>query len=357
MDLRATRSQLRRAHELLQLAGDVWAALIDMNTERFRRGAKPVMGFAELCRELTGTDLGPLARICAEQVARNYSDACMATAKRKKAGETSHYPRRKRRFYPVRFRYGAFGMDATRVRLATAAGHGPLILGLSRPAPYPPGQIRAVTLCAEAGRLYLEVTAECSVEDHGLDPARSAGVDIGIIHPFAVVAGEAALLVSGRALRAEERLHLSATKARQRKMSPRQPRWGQRGSRRWRKLRAAQRKAEVRHRTTIRQAHHEAAKEAVAWAVSHRVGTLVVGDLAGIEKKDSGRHHNRRTSRWRRGHLLGPGARAPRAAAAAPRRQQTPARRSPCAGGRRPGSCRGCRTAGSAGRPRPGRAP
>jgi hypothetical protein len=69
-----------------------------------------------------------------------------------------------------------------------------------------------VTLCAEAGRLHLEVTAEVPVEDHALDPTRSAGVDIGIIHPFAVAAGDEGMLVSGRALRAEERLHLSATK-------------------------------------------------------------------------------------------------------------------------------------------------
>src|SRR2546421_5736755 len=87
-------------------------------------------------------------------------------------------------------------------------------------------------------------------------------------------------------------------------MAPKGPRRGQRGSRRWRKVRAAQRRAEGRHRARIRQAHHEAAKEAVTWAVSRRVGTLVVGDLRGIEKKRAGRHQNRRTHRWRRAHLL-----------------------------------------------------
>src|SRR6266567_2916638 len=127
VDLRATRSQRRRACELLRIAGDVWAALIEMNTERFRRRAKPIMGFAELCRELTGTDLGPLARICAEQVAHNYSDACIATAKRKRAGEIAHYPRRKRFFYPVRFRYGAFSLYERRVCLRAARGHRPLV--------------------------------------------------------------------------------------------------------------------------------------------------------------------------------------------------------------------------------------
>jgi putative transposase len=87
-------------------------------------------------------------------------------------------------------------------------------------------------------------------------------------------------------------------------MSRKQPRRGQRGSRRWRKLRDDQRRAESRHRRTIRQAHHEAAKAVVAWAVEHKVGTLVVGHPKGIAARKAGRIHNRRvTIAWRRTHL------------------------------------------------------
>ena len=46
-----------------------------------------------------------------------------------------------------------------------------------------------------------------------------AGVDPGIIHPLAIAAGDQALLVSGRAVRAEEFLRLENQKARQRKMA------------------------------------------------------------------------------------------------------------------------------------------
>jgi hypothetical protein len=39
-------------------------------------------------------------------------------------------------------------------------------------------------------------------------------VDLGVIHPYAVVAEQAGLLVSGRALRAESYLHLKDQQAR-----------------------------------------------------------------------------------------------------------------------------------------------
>lgn len=58
---------------------------------------------------------------------------------------------------------------------------------LAREVPYPEVCLRSVTLLCAAGRLFADVTAEVAVGDHGVDPARVAGVDLGIIHPFAVV--------------------------------------------------------------------------------------------------------------------------------------------------------------------------
>jgi transposase len=84
---------------------------------------------------------------------------------------------------------------------------------------------------------------------------RVAGVDLGIIHPYAVAGPDGqALLVSGRAIRAEHHLHLQDTKARRRAVARRAPRPGQRGSRRWRRHRRRQRAAEARHARRVRQA-------------------------------------------------------------------------------------------------------
>ena len=287
----------------MRAAGDVWAGLIDWNGERLRRGAPPIADFVALCRELTGVRVGELSRTCAEGVARRYSDAWFEANRRRRAGEVARYPRRKKALVPVRFRAGQFSLDGRRVRLQTARGAPPLTVRLARALPYPPAQVRAVSLVVDAARVVLDVTAEIAVAP--APGSAVAGVDLGIIHPFAVACGDEALVISGRALRAEGRLHLTDTQARARKMAAKAPRRGQRGSRRWRQLRSSRRRAEARHRRRIRQAQHQAAKAVVAWAVDHGVGTLAVGDPAGICDKDAGPAHNLRLRQWRRTHLMG----------------------------------------------------
>jgi putative transposase len=154
------------------------------------------------------------------------------------------------------------------------------------------------------GRLWLAVTAAVPVQQHDLDLGRVAGVDLGIIHPYAVVTEQAGLLVSGRAIRAENYLHLQDQQARQAKAVRRAPQAGQRGSRRWRRHRARLRRVEARHRRRVHQAQHQAAKQVVAFAVQQRIGILVVGDPNGITAQDAGRVQNLRLRQWRCTHLL-----------------------------------------------------
>src|SRR5205807_8237064 len=186
-----------------------------------------------------------------------YSVSYFEATKRHKRGVKAGFPRRKRALVPVRFRHGCFELEGRRLRLGVARGAPELWVRLGRGIPYPPQSVRSVTLVTEGGRLYLDVTAEVEAAVHNLDPDRKAGVDLGIIHPFAVVAGDEALLVSGRAVRAEERLHLDDTKARSKKNGRKAPRKGNQASKRWRKYQAAEKKAEGRHRRKVRQAQHE----------------------------------------------------------------------------------------------------
>ena len=283
----------------------MWAALIEVNRARFRRHARPIFGYQAWCREIAGVEVGELSVAAMRSVVRRYSSACFEVAKRKRAGERARYPRRKRPLVPLRWSTGTFSVEGRRVRVSMATGAAPCWLRLSRPIPYPTDSLRSLTLLVDAGRLVLDVTAGLEVEDYDPDTARVAGVDLGIIHPIAARSAEQALLVSGRALRAEDRLHLADTKARQRKMDPKKPAPSQRGSRRWRQLRANQRRAAAASKRRVRQAHHEAARTLIDWAIAQRVGSLVVGDPRGITAKAAGAVHNRRLRTWRRTHLLG----------------------------------------------------
>jgi putative transposase len=304
--LRLTRRQASRCYRLLRSAGDVWAWLLDTNRQRRQQGQQPVTGYQALCRELVRTGpFGELSVTGARSVLQRYSDAWFHAASRRKAGQRdAGFPRRKRALVPVRCYHGTFTIQGQRVRLPVARGRPELWVRLARPLPYPREQVRAVTLLADGGRLWLAVTAAIPIQDHDLDPARVAGVDLGIIHPYAVVTEQTGLLVSGRALRAESYLHRNDQQARQTRAARRAPAPGQRGSRRWRRHRARRRWVEARHRRRVHQAQHQAAKQVIAFAVQYQVGTLVVGDPTGITKQDAGRVQNWRLRQWRRTHLV-----------------------------------------------------
>jgi putative transposase len=311
--LRVTRGQRRRLVGLLVSAGDVWAAVLELNAWRRARQARPLVSYRDLFRELAASGpgtFGELDSVGARSVLRNYSDAWFAAAKRRRGGDQrSRFPRRRRALMPLRWYHGTFTLEGRRLRIPVARGRPSLWVRLDRDLPYPPEQVRSVTLLYDAGRLWVDVTAEVPVACYPIgrepDPGRVAGVDLGIIHPYAVAGPEGdALLVSGRAIRAEHRMHLADTKARRKAVARRAPRPGQKGSRRWRHYRRRQRLAEARHRRRVRQAQHEAAKTVIAWAVARRIGILAVGDPRGVLKLDAGRRHNQRTRDWRIGHLI-----------------------------------------------------
>jgi len=311
--LRLTRGQRRRLSGLLVSAGDVWACVLELNAWRRARQDAPLVSYQGLCRELAASGpgcFGELDSVGARSVLRRYSDAWFAAAARRKKGDISaRFPRRRRRMMPVRWYHGIFAFDGRRLRIPVTRGCPPLWVRLDRDLPYPAAQVRSVTLLYDAGRLWADVTAEVPVAAYppGAEPDRGrvAGVDLGIIHPYAVAGPDGqALLVSGRAVRAEHHLHLKDTKARRRAVARRAPKPGQRGSRRWRRYRRRQRVVEARHRRRVRQAQHEAARTVIGWAAERRIGTLAVGDPRGVLGIDAGRRHNRRTREWRVGHLI-----------------------------------------------------
>ena len=311
--LRVTAGQRRRCFGLLVSAADVWSCVLDLARWRHQDRLPPLAGYQQLCRELAAAGpgtFGELDSVGARSVLRRYSDAWFAAAKRRKGGESAaRYPRRKRRLLPVRYYHGTFTLDGRRLRLPVARGCPPLWVRLDRDVPYPAGQVRSVTLISEGGRLYVEVTAEAPVATYSSgkqpDPARVAGVDLGIIHPFAVAGPDGhGLVVLGRAIRAETRLHLGDTKQRAKATARRSPPPGRARSRRWNKTRARQRDREAVHRRRVRQAQHEAAAEVVGWCLAHRVGTLKIGDPRGVLAVRAGRRHNKRVRDWRIGHLI-----------------------------------------------------
>jgi transposase len=192
--LRVTRAQRRRRLGLLVSAGDVWACALELNAWRRARQDRPLASYQELCRELARAGPGTFGELDTEgarSVLRRYSDAWFATAQRRKDGDRrARFPRRRRALIPIRWYHGTFTLEGRRLRIPVACGRPPLRVRLDRELPYPPEQVRSVTLLYDAGRLWVDVTAEvpvaCYPAGQEPDPSRAAGVDLGITHPYAV---------------------------------------------------------------------------------------------------------------------------------------------------------------------------
>ena len=93
-----------------------------------------------------------------------------------------------------RYDAGTFSLDGRRLTLPTARGAPPLALRLTRDPPYDESGVRSVTLVHVGPKVFVDVTAEVPVAsyDEGTrpDPERVAGVDLGIIHPFALAGAD-----------------------------------------------------------------------------------------------------------------------------------------------------------------------
>jgi transposase len=157
--------------------------------------------------------------------------------------------------------------------------------------------------------VFVDVTAWVRVRPARVELGRVGGCDPGIIHPLVLAVGADALVISGRAVRAEEFLHLVDSKARARRQATKEPavrakpgRPRRAGSRRWGQLARRQRQAEAQSRRRVKLAANRAARLAAGWLVEHQVETLALGDPAGIEQHDAGRIQNRRVDRWARTH-------------------------------------------------------
>ncbi len=181
--LRVTRGQRNRLSGLLRSAGDVWYAVLELNRWRRRRQDAPLAGYQELCRELAASGpgtFGELDSAGARPVLRRYSDAWFAAAARRRAGNgAARFPRRRRGLVPVRWHAGTFALHGRVLRLPVARGRPPLLVRLDRDLPYPArqNQVRSVTLGFDAGRLYLDVTAEVPVAAYpeGTGPGTCGG--------------------------------------------------------------------------------------------------------------------------------------------------------------------------------------
>ena len=124
--------------------------------------------------------------------------------------------------------------------------------------------------------------------------ALRATVDLGQIHLAAVTTETGkSLVVSGRGIRTLKRQRNKTAG----QIAKKQIRCSK-GSRRWKKLQKAKRKIFARTKRRIRDQRHKATTQVIVFCKQEGVTNLYVGNPEGVQRKDSGRHHNQRMSQW-----------------------------------------------------------
>jgi hypothetical protein len=91
---------------------------------RATRGQRPLVSYQALCGELAASGPGTFGELDshgARPVLRRYSDAWFAAAKRRKDGDQrARFPRRRRALMPVRWYHGTFTLTGRRLRVPVA---------------------------------------------------------------------------------------------------------------------------------------------------------------------------------------------------------------------------------------------
>jgi putative transposase len=200
------------------------------------------------------------------------------------------YPWRVIRFYPVKWPAQAVHQEKGRVVLPMGKGHPSLILPLTLPE-----GAGACTLVWNRGfELHVCVEVPLAKQAPG---AVQATVDLGEIHLAAVTTSTAkALVVTGRGIRS-----LKRQRSKQLGQLAKKQNRCRKYSRRWKKLQRAKNKLCRRTERRVRDLRHKATRQVIDFCVTHRVGTLFIGNPHGVRRCDSGRHHNGRMAQWEYG--------------------------------------------------------
>ena len=311
----------RKAFDLTHRAGLLYTALARHCTDVYRNtGRSPIqkeaMAWAaatlepEILRMHAHSKQGVFDRL-----ADNTATALTNIASGEVPG--ARLPHRAKKYMPVTFTRN-FGWQATsngRLALSLGRSDGRIFLPVPNVTDprtgqqVPPESWGEIELCwnRDQRRWLLHIAYRTRLDLPELDPNQIVAIDEGIINPMtlAVETSEAfeVVVINGRAARAARHRRNKATSA----IASAKARCTK-GSRRWRKLDRAEKKARATSEKALRNIDHQVTRKAANFAVEHRAGTVVAGDVRGIEqhtrqvaRKRTGRHQRRRLSQWSRG--------------------------------------------------------
>jgi putative transposase len=223
------------------------------------------------------TSLHAHSRDAAQQ---GFYHACKTARACKTTGRDTKYPHFRTRFRPTIWKSTGITRKGGRLLLARARGVPPVHVALpSNLLPLPaPAFLEARLVWDRAARHYgWHLVVEDGLEPLPAPGTGTAAVDLGEIHPAAVTDGRETVIITCRALRANQQYtvkRLAEIRAKQHRK--------QKHSRGWKRLQRRKNCFLAKQKRRARDLEHKVSRAVVAWAKEHQVGTLVIGDVRDV---------------------------------------------------------------------------
>ena len=315
--VRLTPTSCTHAHEAAHRAAHVWNAAVLFQQE-FWAAEKRDPRTKELRHAVAALDpeLIQLHAHTKQAIVDDLQDAVATYRANKREGRKARAPWREKQYRPLTFTrdYGWRQTSDGRLNLSLGRGRPGIRLPLPTvvdPATHqvvPPELWGQITLCwSIAGRqwtLHIAVPTQLPPE---LNPDKILAIDEGIINAMATAVETSTAyevtIVNGRHARSVKHRRNTAVADLTRKMSR-----CTKGSRQWRRYNKAKKHAMSHATRALRNFDHQVTRKVANVASEFDTGTIVVGDVRGIEQKTRntdkrrfGKDQRRRLSQWQRG--------------------------------------------------------
>ena len=278
---------------LARQAGDLWSTVAKWHWRFVDRQGYWLSKYQAQKMYCNGQS-GGLHSQSAQAVADSFYEALRAWRKKRESGNYKGLrpPYKQKRYFKVQWKSYAIKLRSDGVlRLSNGRGNDPVLID------WPSGREPKRVEIGWDGNQY-ELRCQYEVEP-AEEPkgTKTAGIDIGEIHLAAVHTGSESWTVNGRKLRSLRRQQ-NRTKAHlDSKIDCKE-----RGSRRWKRLVRAKDRQLRKIRNRIRDLLHKQSTRLVKTLHERRVGTVVVGDLTGIQEGlNYGPKANQRLHQWAHG--------------------------------------------------------
>lgn len=307
----------RRAHQACHHAGLLWNHLLSALRDHWKAEQRDPS--TKQLRQHIATAPEAAQRLHAhtkQAAVDDLFDAVALYRSSQRAGLHSKAPWRMKNYRPLEFtaRYGWRINAQGRLSMSLGRGRPPIVVKqpvITDPATgeiVDPSQWGGLRLCWDRmGRSWsVHIAVPTQTPPPG-NPDIIMAIDEGIINPMttAIETDDAYVVevINGRHARAIK--HYRNTRVA--KLAKKRSRCT-RGSRRYKKLTRTMRGLESETRKRLHNIDHQVSRKAANAAQKHRAGTIIVGDVRGIEqstkqaeRRRTNRHQRRRLSQWSRG--------------------------------------------------------